>query len=97
MEYVWSVYGIYGICVIYDRVRMEYAWNTYGVCMECGWNMDGICMKYVWNVDGIWMESVWNGYGICVICMHRVRMVDVYHRVCEEHVRYMYGICMEMC
>ena len=41
---------------------MEYAWNTYGICMEHVLNMYGICVESAWNMYGIciWIGYVWN-------------------------------------
>ena len=53
---------MYVICMGMSGICMEYAWNTYGICMGCVLNMYGITMESAWNMYGICMRIgyVWN-------------------------------------
>ena len=56
MEYAWNM-NMYGICMEYLGMSMEYVWTLSGI------RMYGLCMEYVLNIYGICMDDVWKMYG----------------------------------
>ena len=69
LDYLWSLFGI---CIGYIWIRIEYVPGMDGIFMECAWNMCGmesvmhmhrICVQYVRLMYGVCMESVWNHVG----------------------------------
>ena len=61
----WNMgWNVYGACMEYVRIMLEYVRNMYGICMEYVWHMHGIYMEYVWNMYGTGMEYQWNMHGM---------------------------------